>query len=228
MLPSVPAIAFLVYLLILLPWLALRSARQLRPGSSGRAALPPQETIWINTILNQVLMFVLSWMVARAIAIPLVRITPIGAGDVVAGVLALAAYFALRDLSRRVRTDDERRQLLVFALTPQTRRQWALWSLTVVVASIAEEVAYRGVGMAILWHLIGYGPAAAAVSSLAFAVAHAPQGGKSMVIIFLGAIVMHVLVWWTGTLIVAMVVHAVYDFAAGYLISREARTWRGT
>ena len=46
-----------------------------------------------------------------------------------------------------------------------------------------------------------------------------------MLIIFGMALVMHALVWFTGTLIVAMIVHAVYDFVAGYLIAREAKVF---
>jgi hypothetical protein len=38
------------------------------------------------------------------------------------------------------------------------------------------------------------------------------------------ALVMHVLVWLTGILAIAIVVHAVSDLVAGYQISREART----
>lgn len=137
--------------------------------------------------------------------------------------MALAVYFLLRAVSVVIRSEDERRQLLVYLIAPRTRREWILWSATVIAAAIAEEAAYRGVGMAILWYALGNGYLAAIVSSIAFAVAHSTQGAKSVLIIFGMAIVMHVLVWYTGTLIVAMVVHAVYDFVAGYLIAREAR-----
>jgi membrane protease YdiL (CAAX protease family) len=225
MLPSIPALAFLIYLLVLLPWLALKSVQHLRLAGEGKAALPRQETIWINTLISQTLMLVFAWLVAGAIDVSLFHVAPLDAGDFAAGAAALAAYFALRAIARVLRTEAEQRKLLVYAIAPRTGRQWLLWSLTVVAASVAEEAAYRGVGMAILSFWLGNGVVAAAVLSLAFAVAHAPQGGKSMLVIIPMAIVMHVLVWLTGTLAIAIVVHAVYDFVAGYQISREARTF---
>lgn len=220
----VAALAFVIYLFVVLPWLAVKSVHQLRRAGEGAAALPPQEVIWIHTIISQLAMLLLAWVVAFVIDYPLFHIAPLDAWDFAAGAAALAGYFVLRALSYATRTEEERRKLLVYAIAPQTRWQFALYSLTVVVASVAEEAAYRGVGMAILRDWLGNGVVAAAILSLAFALAHAPQGGKSMLVIIPMALVMHVLVWVTGTLAIAIVVHALYDFVAGYQISREART----
>ena len=63
---------------------------------------------------------------------------------------------------------------------------------------------------------------AAALLSIAFALAHWAQGWKSMVVIAAIALTMHALVQFTGTRVVAMGVHATYDIVAIALISREA------
>lgn len=222
-LPDLPAIFFLVYLLGLLPWLAIRSHRLLQQASKGTTSLPPRQAIWINTLFSQLTMFLFAWLIGGTFDYSLFHSGEPGWRDVTAGAVALAVYFLLRAVSVVIRSEDERRRLLVYLIAPRTRREWILWSATVIAAAIAEEAAYRGVGMAILWYALGNGYLAAIVSSIAFAVAHSTQGAKSVLIIFGMAIVMHVLVWYTGTLIVAMVVHAVYDFVAGYLIAREAR-----
>jgi membrane protease YdiL (CAAX protease family) len=92
----------------------------------------------------------------------------------------------------------------------------------VLAASVAEEAAYRGVAMSILWYATGNPYLSAVLCSLAFAVAHAVQGWRSGLTIYLVALVMHGLVWFTSSLVPAMIVHALYDFIAGWAIRREA------
>jgi membrane protease YdiL (CAAX protease family) len=82
-----------------------------------------------------------------------------------------------------------------------------------VIAGVSEEAAYRGVLTQVLWHELGNPWIAVFVAAIAFAIAHALQGWKSTLIIFVIACVMHALVWLTGTLVIAMVVHATYDLA---------------
>ena len=62
------------------------------------------------------------------------------------------------------------------------------------------------------------------ISALAFAVSHALQGWKTGIIIFAIGLTMHALVWFTGTLVVAMVVHASYDVMAGIVGAWRVRT----
>ena len=113
--------------------------------------------------------------------------------------------------------------MLVYRIAPQTSTEWILWTATVLVASISEEVAYRGVTMQILWYSLGDPWVAVLLCAVAFAAAHMAQGLKSSIFIFGFALIMHALVALTGTLILAMIIHAIYDFAAGYLISIEAK-----
>ena len=123
----------------------------------------------------------------------------------------MALQFVLMFVSRAVRSADERREMPVNRLMPQSPRERALFSVASVVAGISEEAGYRGVLMNILWYATGNVWVAVLVSALAFAVGHALQGWKSMVVVFLMACSMHALVWYTGTLVIAMAVHALYD-----------------
>jgi membrane protease YdiL (CAAX protease family) len=94
-----------------------------------------------------------------------------------------------------------------------------------LLAGVAEEAAYRGVGMTILWYSLGDPWLAAGICAAAFAVAHSIQGLKSGTVVFAIALVFHGLVAVTGTLVLAMVVHAIYDLIAGYWIAIEARRY---
>jgi membrane protease YdiL (CAAX protease family) len=142
---------------------------------------------------------------------------------ILASCLALACIFVLRSIVRATRTTDERRKMIVYSLAPRTVHEWQLKAATVLMASIAEEAAYRGVGFAIVEYVSRSALIAVIVCSLAFAVAHWMQGWKSMLVIFLFAIIMHLLVAYTETLVFAMLVHAIYDCVAIYLIWNEAR-----
>lgn len=224
-LPGTPSLVFLAYLLVLLPWLAFRSTRRLKGTREGGAqpALPSREAIWFSTLFSLGILFLLSWLVGRGFGYEIFAVPSVGWRDLGAAVLALGACFAIRAVLRAVRPDDERRRLLVYKLVPRTGREWALKSATILAAGVAEEVAYRGVGMSILWYALGNPWLAALICATAFALAHWTQGFKSGMAIFAIALVMHALVAATGTLVLAMVVHALYDLGAGYLIARQAK-----
>ena len=222
-LPNTASLLFLFYLLLYLPWLARKSAVRLRAMRGGDVPAPPREKIWLSALFGQALLLLLAVLAGRSFGYEFFSLPPLGAREIGAALLALALYLALRALSRAWRTEDERRQMMVYFLAPRTPRDWLFWSVTVIAASIAEEVAYRGVGMSVLWWSLGNVWAAALVSALAFALAHWTQGWKSGLVIFAMALVMQGLVQFTETLILAVIVHAAYDFIAGIRIARDAR-----
>jgi len=223
--PGAMSLLFLVYLLVLLPYAAIRSAgviRAARAGVSDRP-LPSRESIWARTIVVLGFLLALAWYTGRGFGFRVFALPSLAVRDVAAAVVALAAYFGLREVSRAIRSEAERRAMLVYFIAPRTAREWPLWTATVLVASVAEEAAYRGVGMSILWYSLGNPYAAVAICSVAFALAHWTQGWKSAAVIFAMALVMHGLVAFTGTLILAMLVHGLYDLVAGYFIAKEAK-----
>jgi membrane protease YdiL (CAAX protease family) len=223
-LPGTPSLLLLFYLLLLLPYAAIKSARRVRQVESGKSdkLLPSRAVIWINTILMLVTLFVFSWWVGNGFGFEIFALPTLGLREILAAIVALGLVFGLRAIVRAIRSDEERRKLVVYKLAPRGTREWLLWSAMIVCAGVAEEVAYRGVAMQILWYSLDNPWIAALISSLAFAAAHWVQGFKSGVMIFGIALVMHGLVAFTHTLVLAMFVHAIYDFIAGWLIRRQA------
>jgi membrane protease YdiL (CAAX protease family) len=224
-LPGPIPLLFLCYLLVLMPVVAIRSARFMQAARAGTTVrpLPSRASIWARTTAALVALLAFAWYTGRGFDYRPFAVPPLGAADLLASVATLAIAFGLRAVSRAVRTEAERRDMAVYVLAPRNGREWLLWTLTVLVASVAEETAYRGVGMAILWWALGSPWTSAGICAVGFALAHWTQGGKSAVIIVLMALAMHGLVAVTGTLVLAMVVHAVYDLVAGYQIAGEAR-----
>ena len=224
MIPRGPSLVFLVYLLGVLPLAAIRSGR-LAPhalGASGPEAARNRRVVWTTTLFAQGLMLLLAWLAGRSFGFGFLSFT-VRPVDVAAAAAALGACFLLRAISRAIRSEEERRALMVYRLAPRSRGEWLLLGVVALVASVTEEIAYRGVGVAILRYATGSLAAAVLACAAAFAVAHALQGWKSGLVIFVMALVFHGLVLFTGTLLLAMLVHLVYDVVAGILIAREAQ-----
>ena len=153
-------------------------------------------------------------MVARSHRMALWPWTGLRVANLTIAVAALAILLGVGALSWHLRTPDERRNLWMRHLLPRTRGQWALWFAVSVAAGIAEETAYRGVLVVLLASLTASFVLAVILSAAAFAIVHYPQGAKSMGWVFAIGLVMQGVVLVTGTLYVAMGVHAVYDVTA--------------
>jgi membrane protease YdiL (CAAX protease family) len=202
----------------------VRSAQRIGPllRRPGPGTTRERMVIWSNTLIAQGLLLLIAWLAGRSFGYRF--FAPVARGrDVIAAAAALAACFALREVARRMLSEEERRRLAVYRLAPRSAVEWAAWSLVAILAAVAEEIAYRGVGVAVIGYSTGSLSLAIVVCAAAFAVAHALQGVKSAVVIFAFALVMHALVLVTGTLLLAMGVHLVYDVIAAASIAREAR-----
>jgi membrane protease YdiL (CAAX protease family) len=221
-LPDAASLFFLIFVLVVLPIASLHSGRQLRASAIQYAPDSLRRRLWIGSAVNLLAILALAWFVGRSFRYPFFAAPPVTWTAVGATIGALMVCLALRAISEALRDDDERQSILVYWLVPHNARDWLLWTPVVFIAAISEEIAYRGVATAILQAWLHNPWLAALIAAAGFAAAHALQGWKSGVIIFFIALVMHALVAITGTLVYAMLVHAVYDFIAGYLAGRDA------
>ncbi|HTF89388.1 MAG TPA: CPBP family intramembrane glutamic endopeptidase [Planctomycetota bacterium] len=221
--PDTLGLLFLAWILLGLPWAAIRSARRVREADSGKSdePLPPRTSIWLSSIILLSVLFLFAYFVGGEFGYEIFAVPALGWREVLAAIGALLALFAIRKGLRASRSEPERRKLAVYKLAPRGAKEWSVWIAMVFVASISEEAAYRGVAMSLLWWSLGNPWIAAAICALAFAAAHWMQGWKSGVAIFAIALAMHGLVAFTQTLVLAMIVHAIYDIAAGYWIHRQ-------
>src|SRR5471032_411583 len=212
------SLVFLLYMLLLIPFAAIRGARRFNARASTGGArqsrpLPSRLRVFTSTSIILTILFALAWVTARSFGDQIFAVPQFGARDAIAGVAALAMCFIMIFVGRAIRTPEEMARLLVNRLMPQGTRETAAYSIMSIIAGISEEAAYRGVLVQVLWYGLGNGWIAVFIAATAFAIAHALQGWKSMLMILVIACVMHALVWFTGTLVIAMVVHATFDLA---------------
>ena len=103
-------------------------------------------------------------------------------------------------------------------LAPQTAADKKMFAAVAISAGICEEIVYRGVLLAVLTPLIGLWPAVG-VSSLIFGLAHTYQGLFGIVKTGFIGLIFTLLVIYSGSLFVAMLLHAVVDLTSGRVMS---------
>lgn len=212
------SIGFVLLVLVVMPIGAVRSRSIVSQGArrrrGGRGRLPGRADVLTRALIIQLLLFVLSFVVARHERMDLWSWTGLRPVNVGIAVGALTLLLVLGALSWQLRTPEERRTLWMRHLLPRTSAQWALWLVLSLAAGVAEETAYRGVLVVLLASVTASFITAVLLSAAAFALVHYPQGAKSMGWVFAIGLVMQAVVAGTGMLYVAMGVHAVYDVTA--------------
>jgi membrane protease YdiL (CAAX protease family) len=132
---------------------------------------------------------------------------------ILVGVIALAEGLLM------VRAREERRKLWVRQTIPRDNAERAVWLASSITAGATEEIIFRGVFFALLAAITGSIAAGALISAIVFALAHFRQGWKSMAFIAPIALLFQWLVIYSGSLVPAIVVHAIYNLARGFRAS---------
>jgi hypothetical protein len=226
-----PADVLLLVLLALgLPLRAHLAMRQLRAASPEEAVrLRPR--LWARAIGTQWLLaagVVLQWIVQRRPlgSLSLNAAFGWGAGGVLLGVALMAVVMQpqRRNLASTPEVVERLRGRLegVQRLLPSSRAEWPGFVPLAITAGICEEVLFRGF---VLWALSQVLPdfwQAAFAQALLFGLAHAYQGPRGVFLTFIVGAFLTGVVWISGSLWPAMLVHALLDLNAGDLAIRVA------
>jgi membrane protease YdiL (CAAX protease family) len=204
---------------VLVPVLAWMSRRR---SLRADAPKPPLARFLRSTCIMLALFAVLSCLTAwqqdlsiwsLAIRRPLVSI-PLAVG------LYVLAVAVMRPRWRRA-VETRLPHLRYFMPHTAGERRW--WVVVSVSAGVSEEITWRGVQPPLLAYVTGSPLAGIALSAVMFGAGHAMQGFKSAAVIVIFALAFQALVWTSGSLLLAMIVHAVYDITAGFTYSRLGR-----
>ncbi|HEX7681379.1 MAG TPA: CPBP family intramembrane glutamic endopeptidase [Thermoanaerobaculia bacterium] len=199
---------------VFLPIIIVKSARRI-----GTRPLPiSRSRFYKQTIIFQLLLAALSALTAYThgiLSMPMPQNPPLSWAAAV--LMYLAMLFALK-LRWPSRSEASKRRL--YEILPHNAEEMAPYLLICIVAGTAEEIVYRGVMTALVQALTRIALVTVVLLSISFAAAHAMQGLRSMMGIFVIALACHALVWLAQSLIPVMVVHFAYDLTAGILIPR--------
>jgi len=97
-----------------------------------------------------------------------------------------------------------------------------LFDMVSITAGVCEEILYRGLLLATLVSLVGTWPAVA-ITSLIFGLGHAYQGISGIAKTGLAGLVLALLTVFSGSLFIAIVLHAVGDLASGRIMGKALR-----
>lgn len=214
-------IAILFVLAVIVPWKGRARIRALFDSP----ALEPGErmALYESTIAFQwAISLVIAW---RSVAHGL-GFTELGfafshaargitAAVVVSSVLVLNQVLGV---SRLARFPEEKRGIvgrLARRLLPRGRAErWAALAVVVTVA-VCEEFIYRGFIQSAFQETLHSLAAAAFVSAVFFAAAHAYQGKRGVATTFVVGLIFSGVRIWTRSLYPSMIVHFAVDFSAG-------------
>lgn len=197
--------------LVMMPIMGLAGYIHIRRGKP----LPPKPRRYRSMIVFQSLLLVITVAGARESGEPLLgRQFPGPAAWLIAGAYLAFFTFRLRRAWPKLSPERRERARLLLPDHPSLMRRWVVIS---ALAGITEECAYRGLTFRILTANHGSVPLALLLCIVSFGVAHMTQGWRGFVATSLIAALMHAVVFLTGSLYLAIVIHAAYDLIVGII-----------
>lgn len=213
---SVLGWAFVLFVTVVVPWAVIRN----RETALAMAGIPLALRFYAM-LLPQVVLGLLAVATGLVEGIPLFPPRAPSASSWLLGVIFLIVALALVRPHWRRSVEERKPTWRLFAPTNlEERKMWVALSLS---AGVGEELVWRGVLPVLLATVLGSAAIGIALSIASFALAHAIQGLRSVLAIAAIAAAFHALVFVSGSLYVAMVVHFVYDVIAGFTYARFAR-----
>jgi membrane protease YdiL (CAAX protease family) len=207
---------FVGFLCVVIPYASIKSALHLKAGA---IEMPAPKKLHSSNLMIQLGMLALAILALREGQYQLVGRYRPTLLHVVAGAAMLAIVLGSAPFRFRLATDARRQRVLT--LLPRKPADVPLYAVLCLAAGTIEEFVYRGALFVVLRPLLG-GVGAVAICALAFGFAHSLQGPRAAAVIGLYAVVAHALVWYTGTLFIAMAVHFIYDLSVGFLFPKMA------
>jgi membrane protease YdiL (CAAX protease family) len=198
----------LLFFGLVIPVFAIKSGQRLKT-----AHYPPRVKHFISVIVQLAFFAVISVWVARAEHIPVWNMPRQLLWSLFAGFILLSG--ALGFVFPRIKKNVAERERKLYLFMPRTGLDRILWIVISALAGFSEEITYRGVMFSLLAELFANSYLAALCAAIVFAVSHALQGWRSVIAILIFALAFHALVFISGSLLIAMVVHFLYDLIAG-------------
>jgi len=209
---SASAAVFLALIGLGVPALALAGKRKLDAGLR-----LPRIPLYVEGIATQAILLGVSFTVAAANGISLlVAPRPQPQHMALAGGMLLAAIGAMLLATRFGSADTLDR---IYMIVPATYGEKIFWIFVSAFAAFGEELTYRGVLFVTLDGVLKNWWLAAVIGALIFAAAHLAQGWSSAAVIAVFGLGFQYLARETGSLLLPVILHFLYDVATGLYLS---------
>jgi membrane protease YdiL (CAAX protease family) len=202
---------------ILLPMAAVRSAhRAQETEAEGHHPISKR----LRNVVFLIVLAAIALYVARRDHIDLFDPVRVTTSLVLVSLSILAGTLILAELLLMARSPEERRKLWVRQIIPRDDAERIVWVISSCIAGATEEIIFRGVLFALIASVTRSIVLASIASAVVFALAHYRQGWRSMFFILGIALLFQWLVIYSGSLIPAMIIHAVYNIVRGFRAGR--------
>ena len=201
---DLPTVYFLLWMLAMPP-LAFVSYRRLRAGKP----LPPVRKRMAGGVSVLLIISLSALLAAASNHVGFSARITAGAVGFGTFLLSVLVYAVWKTLKRRPERAAQSRRL--YGTSTPAELAWAM--ALALTAGVGEEIIFRGVLYQLLARQFGNVLMAAIVCVALFALGHATQGWKGIVFSAYLAICLHYIVIVFGSIIVAMIVHTLYDAA---------------
>lgn len=227
---DLPALLWLVLILVVSPWGAFVAARRKRAGlplseRAQRAEAMSRPRLYLATVLGTAQLLLVTGLIDGLDRWPTVRKSlayPREGWLWIAGCVAAHQGVAFTTMLVR-RARGLPLEAGTVRLLPRDRGEFLRFAPLALMAGIYEEFMYRGFAPD---HLVRWGlplPVAVAIATAAFGLAHGYKSLAGMMRAALIGLVLAVPVLATGTLLPSIVAHAIMDLLAGANTFRLAR-----
>jgi membrane protease YdiL (CAAX protease family) len=195
---------FLVWTCVGMPWLAYLSYRKIKSG----VPLPPKIKRFRTMV---VLLLVTGWLADNTALSNGVELefTPTFLGLFFGISVTVGTVIGVVRGRHRQPSAHRERIRKLYAPTNTPEYLWAITGGT--CAGICEEIAYRGVLLALLARLTGSLGVGIVLCVVFFVLAHLPQGLRGAIGVASLATIFHIIYAVTGSLLAPILIHALYD-----------------
>jgi membrane protease YdiL (CAAX protease family) len=217
----ISSVIFQIIIILLVPALSIANLKMI--DKIKELALPDKKKLYFQSATNQIVLTVISLWAAHHSDISLNYVGNISNLSILCGVVFLVTGFTLSYFTTKDENINEKNPGLEL-LKPNTSSEKISWVLVNVVAAICEEIIFRGVLFYIFMQTTQSPVAAAILSGIVFGFSHSVQGVLGIVMTTVFGIGLQYIVYLNDGLLIAMIVHFLYNMGTTYLILRNKKS----
>ncbi len=214
---------FLLLVLVALPWLSYVSFRNIHTlEEAGSDFKISKRSVYIQSIVMQGGLCVAAFFTARSENLEIKLISPFSFNGVLAGILFLAAALGFAGFAQK---NKQNKESTLRHILPENNTDRIFWITAVLIAAFCEEYIYRGVLYQVLIPLTNESMILSAlISAVVFGFGHGTQGEKAIMQIIPFALGFHLIVYLSDSLLIAMIVHFIYNTSVEILFGKKIRS----
>jgi len=214
---------FLLLVVVAMPWLSYVSFRNIHTlEAAGPDFKISKRSVYIQSIGMQVGLCIAAYFTARSENLEIKLISPFSFYAVLAGLLFLASALGFASFAQK---NKQNKESTLRHILPENNTDRLFWIAAVMIAAFCEEYIYRGVLYQVLLPLTNQSLILSAlISAVVFGFGHGTQGEKAIMQIIPFALGFHLIVYLSDSLLIAMIVHFIYNTSVEILFGKKIRS----